>query len=508
MFQKIAFGSLVFLSLGCLNYGFSQGVTIGSNNPPDPSAVLDMQSTGKGMLMPRLSVAQRNGITNPAIGLTIYNTDAHCVETYFPSGWLPIGCDCTQPPSAPVAINGPAGACPGSSSILFYVAPVVGAISYQWTIGGQDVLASGQGNDSIRINFANTPGIRTLSVVAVNSCGNSTPTTFQVNVSNPNAAYTYTPAQPSIGSPATFTATASGLTYAWTFQNGSPATSSTQTQAVTWSNTGTYQVSLTATDPFGCQSNTSQNITVINCPSGSQVFSYTGANQTFTVPSCVTQITIQAKGAQGARNGTNSAQGGQGATVQGTFNVVGGETYTVIVGGQGTFGNGQSLGGGGGGGGSFVIKQSNNTPLLVAAGGGGASYNGGNGGGGNHTTTAGAGIFTPAAYGNGGASDNGGGGGRGAGGGGWNSAGTGNSWTTGGGAQGGSGGSGGYGAIGGFGGGGGGYHGGGGGGGYTGGGGGDAGPTGAGGGGSYNAGSNPSGTTGNNPGNGQVTISW
>jgi hypothetical protein len=47
--------------------------TDGSN--PDASAALDIKSTSKGMLVPRMTMAQRDGITTPANGLLIYQTD-------------------------------------------------------------------------------------------------------------------------------------------------------------------------------------------------------------------------------------------------------------------------------------------------------------------------------------------------------------------------------------------------------------------------------------------------
>lgn len=42
---------------------------------PDKSAVLDIQSADKGLLIPRMTLQQRNGIQNPANGLMIYQTD-------------------------------------------------------------------------------------------------------------------------------------------------------------------------------------------------------------------------------------------------------------------------------------------------------------------------------------------------------------------------------------------------------------------------------------------------
>ena len=53
--------------------------TVGGTTP-DPSAVLDMQSTDKGFLWPRLGATERNAIVNPARGLVIFNTGTLCLE--------------------------------------------------------------------------------------------------------------------------------------------------------------------------------------------------------------------------------------------------------------------------------------------------------------------------------------------------------------------------------------------------------------------------------------------
>ena len=57
------------------------GVTIGAGQAPDVSAVLDVVSTAKGALLPRLTAAQRLGIANPAPALTVYQTDAPTTGT-------------------------------------------------------------------------------------------------------------------------------------------------------------------------------------------------------------------------------------------------------------------------------------------------------------------------------------------------------------------------------------------------------------------------------------------
>ena len=69
---------VITMTLMILNYqSFAQGVAINNDNStPDPSAMLDVKSTTKGMLVPRMTQAQRNAIASPAPGLMIYQTDA------------------------------------------------------------------------------------------------------------------------------------------------------------------------------------------------------------------------------------------------------------------------------------------------------------------------------------------------------------------------------------------------------------------------------------------------
>mgnify|MGYP001034798345 CR=1 FL=1 len=49
-------------------------VGIGTNSP-DSSAILDVQSTSKGFLPPKMTKAQNNNVVNPSDGLLIYRTD-------------------------------------------------------------------------------------------------------------------------------------------------------------------------------------------------------------------------------------------------------------------------------------------------------------------------------------------------------------------------------------------------------------------------------------------------
>ncbi|MEM9985895.1 MAG: hypothetical protein AAF804_12465, partial [Bacteroidota bacterium] len=62
---------------------------------PDPSAMLDVQATDKGMLLPRMNTAQRDAITNPGDGLMIYNLDDSCFNYYSGSQWI-LDCGVTR----------------------------------------------------------------------------------------------------------------------------------------------------------------------------------------------------------------------------------------------------------------------------------------------------------------------------------------------------------------------------------------------------------------------------
>ncbi len=60
-----------------------------SGSQPDPSAMLDISSTSKGLLIPRLTDSQRSAIVSPATGLLVFQTNA-VIGFYFynGTGWI------------------------------------------------------------------------------------------------------------------------------------------------------------------------------------------------------------------------------------------------------------------------------------------------------------------------------------------------------------------------------------------------------------------------------------
>lgn len=59
---------------------------------PDNSSMLDIKSTTKGILIPRMTQVQRNAIATPATGLLVYQTDLTKGFYYYDgSAWVFIG---------------------------------------------------------------------------------------------------------------------------------------------------------------------------------------------------------------------------------------------------------------------------------------------------------------------------------------------------------------------------------------------------------------------------------
>jgi hypothetical protein len=163
------------------------------------------------------------------------------------------------------------------------------------------------------------------------------------------------------------------------------------TQSIAVGSTGTYYV--TTKDAAGCTATSSSiavNVTAV--PSGSTTFNYNGSYQTFTVPTCISSLTIDMAGAAGGAGTAYAGVGGLGGRMQGTYSVAAGTVLEVYVGGKGNSTSSTSNVGGynggapalittyyvGTGGGASDIRVSPyglGQRVIVAGGGGGASYN-------------------------------------------------------------------------------------------------------------------------------------
>ena len=87
--KRILF-SLLFsaISLFTIQQISAQGVSINEDGAdPDASAMLDIQSTSKGLLIPRMNFIEMYSISNPAVGLLVYCTTDNNFYFYSSGNW-------------------------------------------------------------------------------------------------------------------------------------------------------------------------------------------------------------------------------------------------------------------------------------------------------------------------------------------------------------------------------------------------------------------------------------
>jgi PKD repeat protein len=312
-----------------LQLAFAQGVGINNaGQSAHPSAGLDVDFSDKGVLVPRLTDAQRNAISNPANGLLIFNTTTNCFN-FFKSGiWFELCGNCISPPTPTVSTNAPV--CEGDTLKLF--AGNIPNASYSWT--GPNGFSSNLQNPVIPNATTSYSGSYQLTA-SYPGCPSAPVSLNAVIQPIPISTFSYSPSPAQIAQNTTFSPTTNGATYAWTFQSGNPSVSTLQNPVVQWQAAGTYSVSLTVTQA-GCSSTTTSPVSVINCPPGSQTFSYTGNMQTFTVPSCVSTVTIEAWGGRGGNSIQSGSApnwdrfGGLGGYVKGDLAVTPGQTLYIF----------------------------------------------------------------------------------------------------------------------------------------------------------------------------------
>ena len=101
---------------------FSQAAVNTDGSVPNTSAMLDIKSTSKGLLPPRMTTAQRNAIVSPAEGLVLYNTDEKALDVFNGTAWSSM-------------IPGPAFACGLSVTINHLVTGGVAPLNKTVTYG-------------------------------------------------------------------------------------------------------------------------------------------------------------------------------------------------------------------------------------------------------------------------------------------------------------------------------------------------------------------------------------
>jgi uncharacterized protein (TIGR02145 family) len=98
------------ITLILLVSGLNAQVAVNTDgSSPDGSAMLEIKSTDKGFLPPRMTTDQRDAIPGPAEGLWIYNTDEQCIEFWNGTWWYNTCDDLSNqyPPGTIFCLNGP-----------------------------------------------------------------------------------------------------------------------------------------------------------------------------------------------------------------------------------------------------------------------------------------------------------------------------------------------------------------------------------------------------------------
>lgn len=214
--------------------------------------------------------------------------------------------------------------CKGTANVVYTIPAVVEAASYVWTYSGTGATITGTGN-SVNVSFSGTATSGSLSVVAINSCGNSTARTLDISINDvPPRPTSFIDSSSVVCRGATNVAysipTVAGATsYVWTYSGtGATFTGTSNSVTVSFSNTATSGVlSVLAVNSCGNGIARTLAIDVDGIPTQPSYFidsSSTvcrgGTNVVYTIPTVV-EATSYAW-----------AYSGTGATITGTGNSV------------------------------------------------------------------------------------------------------------------------------------------------------------------------------------------
>jgi len=146
LFKTILAALLITISVTAQNVGINtDGAT------PNASAMLDVSSTTKGMLTPRMTATQRSAISSAAQGLLVYQTDGSAGYYYFDgSNWLQISSSATV--TTPAGVISQYGGSSAPTGYLFCQGQEVSRTTYAalWTAIGT-TYGSGDGSTTFNL---------------------------------------------------------------------------------------------------------------------------------------------------------------------------------------------------------------------------------------------------------------------------------------------------------------------------------------------------------------------
>jgi hypothetical protein len=173
-------------------------------------------------------------------------------------------------PSTPVSISGLTTACPGNVQ-TYSTAAVNNATSYNWTLPTGASITSGAGTNTISVSFASAFCGGTLSVRAVNGCGQSSARSITINRNVPATPAAINGPTTNLCGTGTYTysiAAVSGATsYTWTVPTGASIVSNNGTSITVNFSNSFSSGSITVKAVNACGSGTARSITLSRLPS-------------------------------------------------------------------------------------------------------------------------------------------------------------------------------------------------------------------------------------------------
>jgi hypothetical protein len=180
--QKLKVTSLKLIVLLFTLFSFSlspclcqTGISVNNTGAAaDYSAILDISSSFQGLLIPRMTITQRDAIASPALSLLIFNTTTNCFEAYVNGSWYKVSCApaCSNP-AAPTAGSN----IPCETQITWIWNTVTGAAGYKWsTVNNYAVAGENGGSVSYTQGGLTCNTDYSVYVWSYNSCGNSSGT--------------------------------------------------------------------------------------------------------------------------------------------------------------------------------------------------------------------------------------------------------------------------------------------------------------------------------------------
>lgn len=169
--KKITFAFFLLFFCDCLL--FAQIAINKEDNPLDPSAMLDVFSTDKGVLIPRMTGEQRDAIEDPAEGLLVFCTD--CTVSGAPDGSLSIYLSGTWKTFTPCICSRPTAGehITSTGQIAWKWNAVPGATGYRWNASNHYTSANDLDTNRTVTETGLAPGTYTRFVWAYNVCGTS-----------------------------------------------------------------------------------------------------------------------------------------------------------------------------------------------------------------------------------------------------------------------------------------------------------------------------------------------